>query len=99
MHVCASVTAVAIRRQLEIRRRLGLVTDFANDLFMSARKWIFGLPGMVETPSSPTVWIMAVRATRPKLCLVEVFVTLVASSRLILVSWRMVTLLAGHGSM
>jgi len=38
------MTAVAVGWQLQVRRRFGLVTGFANNFFMGARQRILGLP-------------------------------------------------------
>jgi hypothetical protein len=99
VRVSATMTAEAIGRQFEVRRRLDIVARLTNERLVSSRQRIFGLTPMVEPPSSPTVRIVTVCAPDPEFCLMKILVTLLTSHRFVFVSRRTMTLFAWHRSM
>lgn len=96
VHVRTAMTAEAIHRQLQIRRRLGLVAGLARDLLVDSDQWEPGLPRVVEAPQPPPVRIMATGALCPEPSLMEILVTALTGHRRVLVGRRAVALLARH---
>jgi len=94
--ILAAVTAVAIHRQLQIRRRLRLVTRLASELLMRTCQRKSGLSRVIESPQRPAIRIVAGGTMAPEPSLVKVLVTAFAGHRRVLVGGRAMTLLAGH---
>lgn len=96
MHILAVMAAVAIHRKLEIGRRPRLVAGLAGHLFMHADKRKSRLSRVIETPTCPSIWIVAGAATRAEPSLMEVLVAFLAGERRVLIRRCPMTFLTGN---
>lgn len=99
VRVFAGMTGAAIGGELQTGRRFGLVTGFANDLFMRSRQREFRLTRMIKAPARPAVRIVAIAATVSEPPLMEVLVTSGAGRRRALVRGRAMAFLARNRGM